>query len=58
MTHPNYINKNIELMLSERKPKFNKILDYIFDKRIKFLKKIYSMKITISFSSIDDNKTI
>lgn len=58
MTHPNYINKNIELMLSERKPKFNKILDYIFDKRIKFLKKIYSMKITISFSSIDDTKTI
>lgn len=58
MTQPNYINKNIELMLSERKPKSNKILDYIFDRRIKFLKKIYSMKITISFSSIDDNKTI
>jgi len=58
MTQPNYINKNIELMLSERKPKSNKILDYIFDRRIKILKKIYSMKITISFSSIDDNKTI
>lgn len=58
MTQPNYINKNIELMLSERKPKSNKILDYIFDRRIKILKKIYSMKISISFSSIDDNKTI
>jgi hypothetical protein len=46
------INKNVKAMLSGGKPQSKNILDYIFDKRIKLLTKIYSVKITVSLSSV------